>query len=104
MQEYTTIIRTTNKLVSEMVENFAQFVCLALDDDLIVSDNIAKEYWIDEFKYRFEEDVEKAAKEQQISVRELEEVEYENFINSGGWDNTNGFDEWTNDYEPKMLW
>ena len=104
MQEYTTIIRTTNKLVNEMVENFAQYVCLALDDNLVVSDNIAKEYWIDEFEYRFESDVEKAAKEKQISVRELEEAEYENFITSGGWDNTNGFDEWTNDYQPKMLW
>lgn len=104
MQEYTTIIRTTNKLVNEMVENFAQYVCLALDDDLVVSDNIAKEYWIDEFGYRFEGDIEKAAKEQQISVRELKEAEYENFITSGGWDKTNGFDEWTNDYEPKMLW
>lgn len=102
--EYTTIVRTTNKLVSEMMENFAQFVCLALDDNLIISDNIAKEYWIDEFEHRFDEDIEKAAKEKQIPVRKLEEAEYENFIESGGWDNTNGFDEWTDDYNPIMLW
>lgn len=104
MQEYTTIVRTKNKLVNEMMENFAQFVCLALDDDLVVSDNIAKEYWIDEFSYRYESDIEKSAKEKQIPVRALKEAEYEHFVESGGWDKANGFDEWTNDYNPIMLW
>ena len=104
MQEYTTIMRSKNKLINEMAENIAQYIALALDEDLIVSDDIAKEYWIDEFRHRFDEDIEKVSKEKQISTREIEEEEYINFVNSGGWDNTNGFDEWTNDYEPIMLW
>ena len=71
---------------------------------MIVSDDIAKEYWIDEFGYRYESDIEKAAKEKQISTRALKEAEYGHFVESGGWDKANGFDEWTNDYDPIMLW
>ena len=104
MQEYTTILRSKNKLINEMAENIAQYVASALDEELIVSDDIAKEYWIDEFGYRYESDIEKAAKEKQISARALKEAEYGHFVESGGWDKANGFDEWTNDYDPIMLW
>lgn len=104
MQEYTTILRSKNKLINEMAENIAQYVASALDEELIVSDDIAKEYWIDEFGYRYESDIEKAAKEKQISTRALKEAEYGHFVESGGWDKANGFDEWTNDYDPIMLW
>lgn len=95
------IIRSEKKETIDMVKNFVKYI---VDDETVVlSDNICKEYWIEEFNNRYGNEVTRKAKANSKTEREILEEQFNIFESSGGWENTEGFDEWTNDYTPEDL-
>lgn len=99
MRDYVIFLSEDQKSI-QMLKNFAKYFVEPEDDTLVVSDNICKEYWIEEFESRYYDEVERKAKAHDKTRREILEEQFEIFESSGGWENTEGFDGWTN-YTPE---
>lgn len=97
------IFRSSNSEAIEKIKHFAEENVLPECEDLVVSDNICKEFWIEEFDCRYDEELENMELEYNSKERrELLEREFDNFMKNNGWDNTNGFDDWCG-YIPMFL-
>lgn len=99
MNDDYVIIRSKKPETINMVKNFVKYI--VDDESVILSDNICKEYWIEEFDNRYGDEVTRKAEAHNKTEREILEEQFDIFESSGGWENTEGFDGWTNDYTPE---
>lgn len=99
MRDYVIFLSNDEKSI-QMLKNFAEYIVKPEDDTLVVSDNICKEYWIAEFDNRYGDKVTRHAEAHNKTERQVLEEQFEIFESSGGWENTESFDGWTN-YTPE---
>ena len=94
MNDDYVIIRSKKPETINMVKNFVKYI--VDDESVILSDNICKE-----FDNRYGDEVTRKAEAHNKTEREILEEQFDIFESSGGWENTEGFDGWTNDYTPE---
>lgn len=98
MEEYV-IIRGKSKSIDK-IKKFVEDTIKLEDNEIIISDNLAKEYWINEFENLYYDEITKKTENHNKTRREILEEEFGIFESSRGWENTEGFDGWTN-YVPE---